>query len=94
MPKTIIREFDNSTTGIPLAVNFSVLVPGFCGRPKAVINGTKTAADVLAEAIKSGIYYNDSKTYVLTSQKQFLEYIGKFAVEEGQTEEGPELEVM
>ena len=31
MPKSIIREYDNSTTGSTLSSNFAVVVPGFCG---------------------------------------------------------------
>ena len=34
MPKSIIREFDNSTTGSILSSNFSVLVPGYMNPEK------------------------------------------------------------
>ena len=31
MPKVLIREYDNSTTGLPTSDNFTVVVPCFLG---------------------------------------------------------------
>lgn len=70
MPKSIIREFDNSKTGNALSVNFSVFVPGYA---------TDKAQDesLKAEAKKLGILYEDDGIYELTSTAQFERYIGK-----------------
>ena len=71
MPKSIIREFDNSTTGSILSSNFSVLVPGY-------INPEKDTEKLKNLAKATGIYYEDSKIYVLNSQKVFTDFIGKY----------------
>ena len=75
MPKTIIREFDNSTTGITLTSEFAVVVPGFMGKDET--------EESVEAAKKAGIYIGDYTeddnrgVYELTSQSQFLTYIGK-----------------
>ncbi len=80
MPKSIIREFDNSNTGITLSSSFAVVVPGYMG-----IEETKKSVD---EAVEAGIYIGgnydkDKQTYVngvyrLASTSQFKKYIGAF----------------
>lgn len=68
MPKVLIKEYDNSTTGFPTSDNFAVLVPGYFGTP---------AKD------EEGVYYNpadvliDYDVYELKSQAEFIKYIGK-----------------
>ena len=71
MPKSIIREFDNSTTGSILSSNFSVLVPGY-------INPEKNTEELKNLAKTTGIYYEDSNIYVLNSQAVFTKFIGKY----------------
>lgn len=71
MPKSIIREFDNSTTGSILSSNFSVLVPGY-------MNPDNNTTELKNLAKATGIYYEDSNIYVLNSQAQFVKYIGKY----------------
>lgn len=71
MPKSVIREIDNSTAGSTLSSNFAVLVPGY-------INPTYNTSELKNKAKLAGIYIEDSDTYVLNSVKQFKEYIGKF----------------
>lgn len=71
MPKSIIREFDNSTTGSILSSNFSVLVPGY-------MNPEKDTEELKELAKTTGIYYEDSKIYVLNSQAVFTKFIGKY----------------
>ena len=85
MPKSIIREFDNSTTGSILSSNFSVLVPGY-------MNPEKDTEELKNLAKTTGIYYEDSKIYVLNSQKVFIDFIGKYG---GNKEPvAPELEIL
>ena len=85
MPKSIIREIDNSTTGSILSSNFSVLVPGY-------INPEKDTEELKNLAKATGIYYEDSKIYVLNSQKVFTDFIGKYG---GNKEPvAPELEIL
>ena len=85
MPKSIIREFDNSTTGSILSSNFSVLVPGY-------MNPEKDTEELKNLAKTTGIYYEDSKIYVLNSQKVFTDFIGKYG---GNKEPvAPELEIL
>lgn len=76
MPKSVIREFDNSKAGNTPSSNFAVLVPGYLGSPKLAAD--ETADDVLKKAKIAGIYIEDSKTYILNSTSQFIRYIGKF----------------
>ena len=71
MPKSIIREFDNSTTGSILSSNFSVLVPGY-------INPEKNTEELKNLAKTTGIYYEDSNIYVLNSQAVFTKFVGKY----------------
>ena len=61
MPKVLIREYDNSTTGIPASDNFAVVVPGYFGSP------SEDAKKIL---IEQGVYE-------LKSQADFTTYIGK-----------------
>ena len=85
MPKSIIREFDNSTTGSILSSNFSVLVPGY-------MNPEKDTEELKELAKTTGIYYEDSKIYVLNSQAVFTKFIGKYG---GNKEPvAPELEIL
>ena len=71
MPKSIIREFDNSTTGSILSSNFSVLVPGY-------INPEKDTKELKDLAKATGVYYEDSNIYVLNSQAAFTKFVGKY----------------
>lgn len=71
MPKSIIREFDNSTTGSILSSNFSVLVPGY-------INPEKDTKELKDLAKATGVYYEDSNIYVLNSQAVFTKFVGKY----------------
>lgn len=71
MPKSIIREFDTSTVGSIISSNFSVFVPGY-------MNPKCNTAKLKKDAKSAGIYYEDSNIYVISSQAQFGEYIGKY----------------
>ena len=71
MPKSIIREIDESNPGFTLSTNFAVLVPGY-------LKPANDTDDLRQEAEHDGIYIKDSKTYILNSTKQFDYYIGKF----------------
>lgn len=84
MPKSIIREFDNSTPGITLSSNFSVFVPGYAGDAE-----TEESRE---EAKKLGIYFEDSGIYKLNSIAQFEKYIGMFGGEP-KPKKAPVLEV-
>ena len=85
MPKSIIREFDNSTTGSILSSNFSVLVPGY-------MNPEKDTEELKELAKTTGIYYEDSNIYVLNSQAAFTKFVGKYG---GNKEPvAPELEIL
>lgn len=82
MPKVLIKEYDNSTTGFPTSDNFAVLVPGYFGTP---------AKD------EEGEYYNpadvliDYDVYELKSQAEFIKYIGKRGGAEISEGRSPEL---
>lgn len=69
MPKVLIREYDNSTTGIPASDNFAVVVPGYFGNPKTNPDTNKpyNPNDLLIE----------HEVYELKSQNDFDKYIGK-----------------
>ena len=71
MPKSIIREFDKSETSFSLSPNFSVFVPGWMATDKYSDN------DLKKEAKKLGIYLEDDNIYKLSTQEQFVKYIGK-----------------
>lgn len=85
MPKSIIREIDNSTTGSILSSNFSVLVPGY-------INPEKDTEELKNLAKATGIYYEDSKIYVLNSQAVFTKFVGKYGGNKKPV--APELEIL
>ena len=84
MPKSIIREIDNSTTGSILSSNFSVLVPGY-------INPEKDTEELKNLAKATGIYYEDSKIYVLNSQAVFTKFIGKYGGNKNPVAPEPEI---
>ena len=72
MPKSIIREYDNSTAGTTVSLDFSVVVPGY-----ALINAAEEVIKVLDgnvpytkldEAIEAGIYVDG--VFTLSSQAQ------------------------
>lgn len=69
MPKVLIREYDNSTTGLPASDNFAVVVPGFFG----VHTGDEK--EVLI----------DQDVYELKSQADFTKYIGESKGEQVQS---------
>ena len=72
MPKILIREYDNSTTGIPTTDNFAVVVPGYFGEPgEYEEDGIKKSYDP-----DTGLW-NASGVYELKSQSDFIKYIGK-----------------
>ena len=71
MPKSVIREFDNSNTGNILSTNFSVFVPGYA-------NPEKNTEALKKEAENLGIYFKDDGIYRFNSQAQFIKFIGKF----------------
>lgn len=72
MPKVLIREYDNSTTGIPGVNNFAVVVPGYFGTPKSYTeNGVEKSYDP-----DKGLW-NASGVYEVDSQSNFIKYIGK-----------------
>lgn len=74
MPKVLIREYDNSTTGIPAADNFAVVVPGYFGTPDEYEeDGIQKSYDP-----DKGLW-NASDVYELKSQSDFIKYIGKHA---------------
>ena len=85
MPKSIIREFDNSTTGSILSSNFSVLVPGY-------INPEKDTKELKDLAKATGVYYEDSNIYVLNSQAAFTKFVGKYGGNKNPV--APELEIL
>jgi hypothetical protein len=69
MPKILIREYDNSTTATLTANNFAVVVPGYFGN--TIIDGkTLDGADINKILI-------DQDVYEVTSQADFIKYIGK-----------------
>lgn len=72
MPKVLIREYDNSTTGIPASDNFAVVVPGYFGDPGTYEdeNGAIQSYDP-----EKGLW-NASGVYELKSQSDFKKYIG------------------
>lgn len=84
MPKSIIREFDNSTTGSILSSNFSVLVPGY-------INPEKDTKELKDLAKATGVYYEDSNIYVLNSQAVFTKFIGKYGGNKNPVAPEPEI---
>ena len=84
MPKSIIREFDNSTTGSILSSNFSVLVPGY-------INPEKNTEELKNLAKTTGIYYEDSNIYVLNSQALFTKFVGKYGGNKNPVAPEPEI---
>lgn len=61
MPKVLIREFDNSTTGLLSENNFAVVVPGYFGEHVG------DESEILI----------DHEVYELKSQADFEKYIGK-----------------
>ena len=63
MPKILIREHDGSTTGIPSANSFAVVVPGYFG------NHSGDEAEILIA----------NEVYELKSQADFNTYVGKYA---------------
>ena len=71
MPKVLIREYDNSTTGFPASDNFAVVVPGYFGTPGTYeedgVTKTYNPKDLLV----------DYEVYEVKSQKEFECYIGK-----------------
>ena len=75
MPKVLIREYDNSTTGIPASDNFAVVVPGYFGEHDG------DESEVLI----------DHDVYELTSQSDFSKYIGKKASTVREASEPPRL---
>lgn len=69
MPKILIREYDNSTTATLTANNFAVVVPGYFGN--TIIDGkTLDGVDINKILI-------DQDVYEVTSQADFIKYIGK-----------------
>ena len=74
MPKVLIREYDNSTTGIPASDNFAVVVPGYFGTPAKITSGPNKGSDYNPEDLLI-----DHDVYELKSQSDFLKYIGKTA---------------
>jgi hypothetical protein len=71
MPKSIIREYDNSNRALELSANFAVFVPGLA---------EKNDPALVKEAKKAGIYYADTNIYKLNSVSQFNKYIGLCAI--------------
>ena len=84
MPKSIIREFDNSTAGSILSSNFSVLVPGY-------INPEKDTKELKDLAKATGVYYEDSNIYVLNSQAAFTKFVGKYGGNKNPVAPEPEI---
>ena len=84
MPKSIIREIDNSTTGSILSSNFSVLVPGY-------INPEKDTKELKDLAKATGVYYEDSNIYVLNSQAAFTKFVGKYGGNKNPVAPEPEI---
>ena len=91
MPKVLIREYDNSTTGLPASDNFAVLVPGYFGTPEEI-------KDSRGNSYSPARYYDPEElhiadnVYEIKSQKDFKNYIGTIpstVLVEGQ---GPTLE--
>ena len=73
MPKVLIREYDNSTTGIPASDNFAVVVPGYFGPDAPTI----TKSDGTTEYLADTELWNASGVYELRSQSDFVKYIGR-----------------
>ncbi len=76
MPKVLIREYDNSTTGIPTTDNFAVVVPGYFGEHDG------DESEILIE----------HDVYELKSQSAFNKYIGKVGGLQRSDGEGPTLQ--
>jgi hypothetical protein len=86
MPKVLIREYDNSTTGIPASDNFAVVVPGYFGEPdKYTEEGIEKSYDPADLLIESDVYE-------LKSQGDFDKYIGKVGGLQRADGEGPVLQ--
>ena len=84
MPKVLIREYDNSTTGIPASDNFAVVVPGYFGEEATRGDDGNYLADTEL--------WNASGVYELKSQSDFVKYIGRHAgIEMGAA--GPVLDI-
>ena len=63
MPKVITREYDNSSTGLRITNSFAVVVPGFCGTPKAGYDPEEV--------------FDDNGVYECSSQADFINYVGQ-----------------
>ena len=89
MPKVLIREIDNSTTGSPATDNFAVVVPGYFGTPKTYTeNGISTSYDADKDL------WNASGVYEIKSQSDFDKYIGKVGGTLADDSKGPTLKVL
>ena len=71
MPKVLIREYDNSTTGLTTSNNFAVVVPGYFGTAAKDKDGNSYDA--------TNDLWNASGVYELKSQSDFVKYIGRHA---------------
>jgi hypothetical protein len=75
MPKVLIREYDNSTTGIPASDNFAVVVPGYFGASAPTV----TKPDGTTEYLADTKLWNSDGVYELKSQSDFIKYVGREA---------------
>jgi hypothetical protein len=77
MPKVLIREYDNSTTGLPASDNFAVLVPGYFGfeTPKEMKDSRGNSYDPKRYYNPEDLHIADG-VYEIRSQKDFKNYIG------------------
>lgn len=89
MPKVLIREYDNSTTGIPASDNFAVVVPGYFGPDAPTI----TKSDGTTEYLADTELWNASGVYELRSQSDFVKYIGR-CPRKNINAKGPTLELL
>lgn len=71
MPKVLIREWDNSTTGLPTSNNYTVVVPGFLGEA-----GNRYIAEYEADDTKKIPLLVSDDVYEVTSQADFVSSIG------------------
>ena len=68
MPKIVINEYDNTTTGIREYSNFTVVVPGFIGT---------------ASGIDTSVF-NEDGIYECDNQADFIKHVGKAKAQDSQ----------
>ena len=99
MPKVLIREYDNSTTGIPASDNFAVVVPGYLGETgQKYLKDAQDAAELVAGGTPAVIpeipLLVENDIYEIKSRSDFDKYIGKWGGTHVSNGEGPTLKII